>query len=64
MRSGHKQIYTILSGPEVQVCFMPREDMLKKEVMKERLHTRQKEMEVVEPSLFGAMGSRGSTAGP
>lgn len=32
--------------------------MLKKEVVKERLHTRQKEMEVVEPSFFGSHGKQ------
>lgn len=28
--------------------------MLKKEIVKKRLHTRQKEIEVVEPSFFGS----------
>lgn len=56
MRSGHKLIYAILSGPEVQVCFIQREDILMKEVVKEKVCTEHKEVEVVEPSLFGNHG--------
>ena len=54
MKSEHKQMYTTLSGPEVRVCFVPRGDIIMKEVVEGRLHARQKEMEVVEPSFFGS----------
>lgn len=64
MRSGHKQIYATLSGPEVQVCFIPRKDNLMKEVVEKRLYTRQEEVEAGNPLSLEDRGSWRSTAVP